>query len=187
MVCLMTAGDARFVRIYEAHYAAVYAYCRRRASPERVEDAVADTFLTAWRKIDDLPSEDQVLPWLYRVAYRVLGHQWRSSSRSNRLRQKLDAIDANPVTTQPEEVIVLREESRLVVEAAERLKTSDREILRLALWEELKQADIAVALGLSTDAVKKRLSRARQNLTREFNRLEKKRNQVPAAQEGGAR
>ena len=86
----------------------------------------------------------------------------------------------------PAEQLVMREESRLVVKAAAQLKHSDREILRLAVWEELKQAQIAFALGISTDAVKKRLSRARRNLANEYVRLEKKRRQVPAAQKRGA-
>jgi RNA polymerase sigma factor (sigma-70 family) len=185
MVHTMTVGDARFVRLYEAHYASVWAYCRRRIDPDRVDDAVADVFLTAWRRIEELPPEDRVLPWLYGVAYRVLAHEWRGASRTLRLREKLGAVGVHAIDM-PAEQVVMREESRLVVEAAARLKGSDREILRLAVWEELKQAQIAVALGISTDAVKKRLSRARRNLANEYVRLEKKRRQVPTAQEGGA-
>ena len=181
----MTVGDARFVRLYEAHYADVYAYCRRRTNPDRVDDAVADVFLTAWRRVAELPPEDRILPWLYGVAYRVLAHQWRGASRARRLREKLDAVGVETIDM-PAEQIVMREESRLVVEAAARLKHSDREILRLAVWEELRQAEIAVVLDISTDAVKKRLSRARRNLANEYVRLEKKRRRVPAAQEGGA-
>lgn len=180
----MTAADTRFVRIYQAHYADVYLYCRRRTAADRVDDAVADVFLTAWRRIDELPT-DRALPWLYGVAYRVLAHQWRGASRSRRLKEKMDAIGVDSYDSAVEQV-VRREENRLVVEAASRLKESDREILRLAVWEDLKQADIAIVLGISTDAVKKRLSRARQNLAREYSRLENKRNQVPAAQKGGA-
>jgi RNA polymerase sigma factor (sigma-70 family) len=184
MVHTMTVGDARFVRLYEAHYASVWAYCRRRIDPDRVDDAVADVFLTAWRRIEELPPEDRVLPWLYGVAYRVLAHEWRGASRTLRLREKLGAVGVHAIDM-PAEQVVMREESRLVVEAAARLKGSDREILRLAVWEELKQAQIAVALGISTDAVKKRLSRARRRAN-EYVRLEKKRRQVPTAQEGGA-
>lgn len=181
----MTTGDARFVSIYEAHYGDIYAYCRRRTTPDRVDDAVANVFLAAWRRIDELPKRDEVLPWLYKVAYRALGHQWRGSSRSARLKQKLTSIGVDPVAL-PEEVVITREESRLVLEALTRLRAIDREILRLALWEDLSHADIALALALSVEAVRKRLSRARKNLTREYNRLENRRNQVPAAQEGGA-
>ncbi|HUG31632.1 MAG TPA: hypothetical protein VMM14_01965 [Acidimicrobiia bacterium] len=43
----MTAADTRFVEIYEMSYRHVYGYCRRRTSADRVDDAVADTYLTA--------------------------------------------------------------------------------------------------------------------------------------------
>jgi hypothetical protein len=51
----MPTDDTRFVELYERYYGAILAYCRRRTAADRAEDAVADTFLTAWRRIDDLP------------------------------------------------------------------------------------------------------------------------------------
>ena len=51
----MTAGDAKFVSVYETYYRNVYAYCRRRTGPDRVDDAVAEVFLIAWRRIGELP------------------------------------------------------------------------------------------------------------------------------------
>jgi DNA-directed RNA polymerase specialized sigma24 family protein len=61
----MTTSDARFVELYERNYWKVYRYCRRRTSADRVDDAVADTFLTAWRNIGDVPQGDAGLRWLY--------------------------------------------------------------------------------------------------------------------------
>lgn len=55
--------------------------CRRRTSADTVDDVVADTYLTVWRKIDQVPAGDGCLPWLYGVAYRVLSHQYRGSFR----------------------------------------------------------------------------------------------------------
>jgi DNA-directed RNA polymerase specialized sigma24 family protein len=43
-------------------------------------------FLTMWRRIDEVPEGDAALVWLYGVAYRVIGHQWRSVKRRSRLR-----------------------------------------------------------------------------------------------------
>lgn len=180
----MTDGDRRFVELYEGYYRKVYGYCRRRTTAERVDDAVAETFLTAWRKIADVPDGDDALPWLYSVAYRVLGHQWRTSSRQSRLKTRLAAVGVDQVEM-PEEFVVMDQESRQVLDALQRLKHSDQELLRLTVWEELSHRDIARVLGVSTDAVKKRSSRARQALAREFEQAEKKYRTSPAAQEGG--
>lgn len=61
----MTADEARFAVIYEAYFRHVYAYCHRRTGPDRADDAVSETFLAAWRKIDQVPDGPAVLPWLY--------------------------------------------------------------------------------------------------------------------------
>ena len=179
----MTTADARFVAIYESHYRDVYGYCRRRTAVDRVDDAVAEVFLVAWRRIDEVPENDEALPWLYAVAYRVLGHQWRSASRQRRLKTKLEGLGAD-VAAVPEEYVVLGQESSQVLAALSRLKRSDQELLRLTVWEELQHKEIALVLGVSVDAVKKRASRAVKTLAREFERVSKQR-LTPAAQEGG--
>lgn len=75
----------------------------------------------------------------------------------------------------------------MVLEAASRLRRIDREILRLALWEELSHSDIAMVLDVRVDAVRQRLSRALKNLAREFERLERKPSPTPVAKRGGVR
>ena len=181
----MTLGESRFTAIYQAHYRRVYLYCRRRLESDQVDDAVADTFLAAWRKIDQVPDGDAALLWLYAAARRVLMHTWRGASRKRRLEGRLKSLGID-VPTAPEDYVLASDDSRQVIAAASRLKPSDQEILRLSLWEELPHSDIANVLELSADAVRQRLSRALKSLTREFNRLEKRRRPTPAAQEGGA-
>ena len=181
----MTADDARFVQLYESYHRQVYVYCRRRASADQVDDAVAETFLVGWKKIDEVPRSAEALPWLYGVAYRVLASQWRGISRRRRFENQLASLGV-PGPKTPEDFIVTRYESRQVLDAAARLKSTDQEILRLSLWEELSHADIGLVLDINPDAVRKRLSRSLQNLTREFERLETKRTHAPAAEKGGA-
>src|SRR5215475_13387892 len=86
------AEDARFSQLYERCSRPVRDFCRRRLASDLVDDAVAETFLTAWRRLDDVPAGDAALVWLYRVAYRVIGHQWRSTARRRRLEEKLRSM-----------------------------------------------------------------------------------------------
>ncbi len=181
----MTDSDERFVDLYERFYKPVYAYCRRRTSAEHVDDAVAETFLIVWRKIDLAPRGSEVLAWMYGVAYRVLGHQWRGLGRRSRLEKKLGSI-GHQVTNTPDDVILMRQESLQVLEALSSLKTTDQEILRLAAWEELPQEDIAVVLNISIGAVRQRLYEAKKNLTRKYDYLDNRR-KTPAAKKGGVR
>jgi RNA polymerase sigma-70 factor (ECF subfamily) len=180
----MANDDSRFVEIYKSHYRSIYAYLRRRLAADLVDDAVAETFLVAWRKVNLIPLGEQTLPWLYGVAHRVVMHQWRGSQRSGRLHERLNSLRVE-APTPPEELIVSSSDSHQVLVAASKLKATDQEILRLSIWEGLSHEDIASALDLKTAAVRQRFSRALTHLTKEFNRLEKQTSQSPAAQEGG--
>ncbi len=181
----MTDTETRFATLYRTYSRHVYAYCLRRTEPHLVDDAVADTFMTAWRKIDALPPDEEALPWLYAVAYRVLGRQWRSSSRRKKLEAKLTGLGVEPVAL-PETQFVHALETEQMIRALSRLKDRDQEILRLAVWEELSGSEMGTVLGISADAARQRLSEARKRLTREYNRLEERQISTPAVQKGGA-
>jgi len=148
----------RFERIYTDHYDAVLRYCLRRTKREDALDAAADTFVVAWRRRADLPA-DRPLPWLYGVAYKVLGNQWRTRNRQLRTSERLRAVAPDP-DPGPEPQVVRAAEEQQVLGALAALRQDDREIIRLAAWEELSREDIAAALGCSPNAATKRLNRA---------------------------
>ena len=180
----MTEGEVAFIDLYERFYRPVYAYCRRRTTGDAVDDVVAETFLIAWRKIDQVPPSSEGLLWLYGVAYRVIGHQWRTHSRRESLNQKLKGMGQAPQEI-PEELLVVRHESRQVLEALSNLKPTDKEILLLSAWESLPQADIAVALNISIGAVRQRLHQAKRNLAKQYERLDRSGDRTAAPTSGG--
>ncbi len=181
-----SAAEVRFTRLYELHHRSIRDYCRRRLAAQRVDDAVAETFLTAWRRLDAVPEDELALLWLYRVAYRVVGHQWRGLKRGQRLDQRLRSV-ADDVLPAPDVVAIDREDQRLVLRAAASLGRTDAEVLRLATWEQLSISDIATMLDIEPNAVKQRLHRARRNLASEFRRLETRSYSTPDALKGGGR
>jgi RNA polymerase sigma-70 factor (ECF subfamily) len=149
----------------------VYGYCRRRTDAEAAADCVAETFLVAWRRLDDVPAGDAALGWLYGVARRTLANEYRRTRRWRRLLDRLREVDRVRDTT-PEVVVVRRERDRTVLAALERLRPEDRELLRLALWEELPHGEIGVLLGCSTDAANHRIHRAIGRAAKEYRRLD---------------
>lgn len=180
-----TSNEARFADLYQRYGRLLHAYCLRRTSPSHAADAVAEVFLVAWRRIDRVPEGEGALPWLYAVAYRVVSHQWRTRARSRKLADRLGGL-AHTSPPSPELVFLRSEEDRLVIEAANRLKGVEQEILRLTLWEGLSHDDVARALGLKPSALKQRAYRARRNLATEFRKLTKD-EQPPTALSGGQR
>ena len=86
--------NERFERIFREHYAAVRSYALRRAPSDMAPDVVAETFLVAWRRLDDVPADP--LPWLYGVARRVLANARRSTDRGLDLERRLATAAAAP-------------------------------------------------------------------------------------------
>ncbi len=168
----LAAADARFDDLYRRHYRTLHAYCRRRVSGPRVEDAVAEVFTVVWRRIADVPPPGEELLWLYGVARRIVAHEWRAAGRRSRLTRRASSRPDVAPASEPELQVVRRTEYDLIVRAARRLPPTEREILFLTVWEELPQAEIAELLDISVGAVKQRLLRARRRLAREYERLD---------------
>jgi RNA polymerase sigma factor (sigma-70 family) len=160
-------NEQRFDALFADHGADVVAYCRwRAASQSDAQDAVADVFLTAWRRLDDVPGDAAgARVWLYAAARRVLANQRRSNRRRSALQ---DRLAREPATAQ--DPPASREES-VVHDALARIGPRDREILLLAEWEGLSAAEIASVLGCLTVTARGRLHRARRRFRAAFEDL----------------
>jgi RNA polymerase sigma-70 factor (ECF subfamily) len=157
------ANRARLRRAFEAHYEAVSRYCHRRLNAADANDATARVFAVAWRKIEDMPVDDEVLPWLYTVARYEVGAVRRSGRRRRNLQEKIDG-QAQRSQPGPEVVVVGDAGHADLVAALDTLRPADQEILRLRAYEELTLPEIAEVLGCSVDAAKKRSARAMRRL-----------------------
>ena len=152
----------RFERMYADHFDTVLRYCLRRTRREDALDAAVETFTVAWRRREALPW-DEALPWLYGVAHKVLANQWRSWQRQRRVTARLRAAAGAP-DPGPDIQVVRPAEDEQVFRALAALRSEDREVIRLAAWEDLSREEIAVALNCSANAVTKRLNRALDHL-----------------------
>ncbi len=159
--------SGRFDTLFASYSSDIVAYCGWRAgSASDAQDAVAEVFLTAWRRLDELPEGDAARVWLYATARRVLANQRRSSRRRVALHERL-VLEA---ASAPQESPPDREEA-LVHEALRRLGPRDREVLLLAEWEGLSPAQIATVLGSPAVTARGRLHRARRRFRAVFEEL----------------
>jgi RNA polymerase sigma-70 factor (ECF subfamily) len=171
------ANEALLASIYRRHSAAVLAYALRRCAPDDAADVASETFVVAWRRIADVPDEPGVRPWLFGVARRVLANQRRGIRRRGALVSRVAAHLTPHLETIP--AIEHHADSQLVLDALSRLSPPDRELLILSAWEQLTPAEIAVVLGISSSAARKRLFRARRRLAKVLDELEEP---VPTAE-----
>jgi RNA polymerase sigma-70 factor, ECF subfamily len=177
----------RFDELFGAYSSDIVSYCRWRAtSTSDAEDAAAEVFLTAWRRLDEVPAGDAARVWLYATARRVLANQHRSRRRRVALKERL-AFQAEPVAR---EWPGSGAEHSLVHEALHRLSPRDREVLLLAEWEGLTPLQIGKAMGCSAVTARGRLHRARRRFQVAFDTLRKdelpRRHALARIPEGGA-
>jgi RNA polymerase sigma-70 factor (ECF subfamily) len=159
------ANRAKLRRAFDAHYEAVSRYCHRRLPAGDANDAAAQVFAVAWRKADDMPDGEATLPWLYGVARYEVSSAWRSQRRRRNLQEKLDGQARHPEPG-PEVVVMRRAEQSELMAALGTLRAADQEVLRLRAFEGLTMHEVAVVLGCSVEAAKKRSARAMRRLRR---------------------
>lgn len=154
-------GDEdRFVELCRAYQPNILAYALRRTSGlDDASDVVGEVFTIAWRRIADVPADEQALPWLYGVARRVVANHHRRNRRHRELTVRL-ASQPPGITSGPE-ARADTPDLRQIGAAFSTLRPDDREVLALVGWEGLGGDALAVALGCSRTAARVRLHRAR--------------------------
>lgn len=152
-----------FAQFFHAAVGQVAAFVRRRVPGSEVDDIVADVFLTAWRHFDKLEAMDEgALPWLYRTAIHAMSHSRRGAARRQGLLSRLREV--RQLETYPRDEVFVCSDG--FAQAFQGLRSGDREVLRLAIWEELDSSQAAEVLGCTSGAFQVRLHRARKRLRR---------------------
>ncbi|MDP9866686.1 MULTISPECIES: RNA polymerase sigma factor [Streptosporangium] len=148
--------------MFRTFYEPVWAYAARRVGLAVADDIASCTFHTAWRKRHRIPRDDDraVVAWLYRVAWGHVRNATRGECRRQRLAGLLRQLPPDPPGGGSRD-----EEVRGAMETAmARLRPKDGEVLRLHYWEDLAVEEIGRILGLTPNAVRVRLCRARLRL-----------------------
>ncbi len=157
-------SEQRLRTLHHDHSARIFAYAARRTqNVADAADVVAETFVVAWRRIDDVPAGDEAAPWLFGVARNVLRNQHRGERRRRALDRRLGSELSRAVPEGgPDDAV------DDVTAALARLDDDDRELLTLLAWDGLERAELANAFGVSRATLRVRLHRARRRLTAEL-------------------
>jgi RNA polymerase sigma-70 factor (ECF subfamily) len=180
-------GTRRFEDQFEQHRAELRAYCYRMlGSPFEAEDAVQETFIRAWRGLENFEGRAALRSWLYRIATNVSLDLLSGRERRARpmdLGPAREPIESNlntlPEVTwiepapdglvvtegDPAEVAVSRETIRLAfVAALQHLPPRQRAVLILCEVLRWKASEVAELLDTSVASVNSALQRARATL-----------------------
>ena len=163
-------GDA-FGILFKRHVRPVTGYAVRRCdNADDVADLVSDTFMIAFDAAHRyVPQTDTALPWLFGIARRVHTRQRRRTKSFLRLVSKntnAQIAYAGEETSAIESAIDAARAANEMREAMQRLSAGEREVLELVALEGLSPSEAALALDLTPNAARLKLSRARRHMRR---------------------
>jgi RNA polymerase sigma-70 factor (ECF subfamily) len=151
------AGDnAALVELYDRHNHRLYVYCLKLlGSTEQAEDLTQEV----WERVARLRSKPQQIlnpvGFLLRIARNLCFNQLKARKRFSPLDTLQDSAMPSYSAHEPSDM------EDLVVSALAEIPPDYREVLVLNLYCGYRLDEIAVMLGKSADAIRKRASRAR--------------------------
>ena len=166
-------GDAdAFEQLLLEHQKNVYNLCYRMAgTPDDAMDLSQETFLRAWRCLDQYQFASAFSTWLYRLCSNICIDFLRRRRRQQTVpltfedadgeEQTYAVPDAQPL---PEEQVELKLTREILQAAMAQLLPEHRAVLQLRVVNEMSYEQIADVLDIQIGTVKSRLSRARNQL-----------------------
>ena len=154
----MSERATAFNALFDAHHLAILGYLARRTEqPADAADLLADVFMTAWRRLSDVPEGTEGRMWLFGVARNALRNHRRGMARHGLL---VARVREQMLVAVPRDAGVAAD----IRHGLSQLRATDREVLTLTVWEGLEPSEIGMLLKLSPGAVRVRLHRARRRL-----------------------
>lgn len=168
---LASGDEAAFKAFIEAETAPVFRICYRiLGSVDEAEDAVQETFLSAYRSVGTFRGDGPAAAWVARIAVRECWRRSRSKVHRQETTTPFDDVieatlaDPSDVTHAAEAA----EERAEVRRAVAGLPQPYGEIVALRFFADLSLADIATATGRPEATVKTQLYRGLERLRREI-------------------
>lgn len=171
---LARGSAAAFAEIYDRHGRVVFAYAASNLDQrEDAEEVSQDVFVVLWRRRKSLVIEgDSMLPWLLVTCKFTIRNRKRALDRHDRRRSFSPTHELVPSThTSPEQSAEQAELRHYVDTAVSALAPADRVVFELCVRDGRSYEEAAAAAGISSAALRNRLSRLRARLRSELGTL----------------
>jgi len=160
---LRTGDSGAFDAVHDAFNGRLYNFLARLSNqPDVAEDLLEETWLRLVRHARRLRPDTRLGPWLFTVARHVHATYYRSRLLEDSHAAGLMGLwpDARPAVS-PLEAVEASETGRRLATALASLPLAYREALLLVAVGGLRHSDAAEICGVSTEAMRQRVSRAR--------------------------
>ena len=172
---IRAGATGEFAELVQRHQQRVFGILHRyERDAQRVEDLAQETFLKAWRALEQFDGRAPFEHWLSRIAVRTaLDHLRREKRRRNEIALPDLGEDALDWLRRADEEgeLSARDAAEILHRALRRLPPADRVVITMQELEGRSVKEIAAAIGASRIAVRVRAVRARAKLKRALERL----------------
>ena len=184
----LRTGDARaFDRAYAAYHDRIFSFLLRLSRRrDTAEDLTQETWIKLAKTAKTLREDTRLAPLLFTIARNAfISHRrWALLDLSRIVTVGLEHVTAIAVEGNPDEAHERALAMQHLEIALAQVPLASREILLLVGVEGLEQEEVAKMLGVSYDALRQRLTRARAQLSEKMDALEKKRAVRPMTKQG---
>ena len=170
---ILAGDDTAFASLVKKYQKQVHALAWRKTGDFHIaEDITQDTFLKVYQNLSTLKDPNQFSGWLYVIT----ANQCYAWLRKRRIETEpledtdVDVIEGTAYSryiAAEQEKESIETQRKVVKKLLSKLKESDRTVITLYYFGEMTCEEISRFLGVSTSAIKSRLSRARQRLKKE--------------------
>ncbi len=163
--------DPEFRRLLSAELPRLYRLAHRLAPPGvDPEDLTQDVLERAWRNRTSYREEARISTWLHRIMVNRTGDLVRRLGARPVSDDSCDLDECAVEIADPSVVIERASEAAALRAALSQLSPADRTVLVLRDGEDWRAEEVAQTIGVSTEAVHKRLQRGRLRLAAELSR-----------------
>ncbi len=162
---IAAGSTAALGEFYDRHQARVHAFALRRlGEPADAADVVHEVMMQVWRSAGRFQGRSRASTWVLGIAHhKILDRHRRQAARRD---QALDPETPDTEGAGPAAALAGARDARQVRHCLEQLPGDHRQVVHLAFYEGLAQADIARVLDCPEGTVKSRMYHARQRLRR---------------------
>lgn len=167
---ILTGDQSAFENLIGKYQKRIHSYAWRKTKDFHIaEDITQDTFLQVYLNLDRLEDPTKFSSWLYTILNYLCIAWFRKKTLNT---ESLEQVDIPTIEAVTYSNYVAAERTQKTVEAQRdlikkllaKLTKSDREIITLHYFDDMKLSEIGMYLGVSENTVKSRIHRVRQRL-----------------------
>lgn len=149
-----------FKEIYNTYWQRIFRLCMGYVNDYNLaQDMTQETFIIVWEQLPKFRNEAALGTWIFRIASNNCLRQLEKQKRFPKAELPLEIAEEKQANIEPE--------IQFLYKCISELPETDRIIISLEL-ENIKQAEIALIVGLSEANIRVKIHRIKEKLTQKF-------------------